>query len=595
MNQHDGVVNRLLWAQDYFKLDAAVDVILQKTTFCFDVSVWELFWPLIAGIKLVFAKPEGHKDNVYLRSLINQAGITTIHFVPSMLSTFLFDCPAQSCQSLKRVLCSGEALKLEHIYAFQEKLGHVELFNLYGPTEAAIDVTAWKVPKDRHSIQAVTIGKPVANTPIFILDQSGNLAPIGVPGELIIGGVQVAKGYLNRPQLTMEKFVKNPFSEDKDSRLYRTGDLAKWLPDGNIVCLGRIDNQVKIRGFRIELGEIETILLAHASVKACVVIAKEDGNGFKNLVAYIVSTATDASDFDKESLRQYLLSQLPEYMVPSLMKQLAALPLTANGKVDKKALPEVDSSVLLSTKYVSPQTATELHLVEIWKPLLELSQIGIHDNFFELGGHSLLATRVVAAIRKTLQVEVTLKAIFDNPTIAGLSNYIEETGSASTLPAIEIYERPAKIPLSYAQERLWFIDQLQGSVNYHMPIVLEIKGKIEEEQLTAAFRAILNRHEVLRTVYLEEEGKAYQLIRAAEDWEMGIKKGELKEDYLKQLIARPFDLSKDYMLRADLLKEDSGKGVLVVVLHHIASDGWSMSILVKELMAIYQSLSLIHI
>lgn len=589
MNQHSGVVNRLLWAQDYFKLESDSDVVLQKTTFCFDVSVWELFWPLIAGVKLVFAKPEGHKDSQYLRELIEQTGITTIHFVPSMLSTFLLDIPPQSCKKLKRVLCSGEALKLNHIQSFQEKLQQAELYNLYGPTEAAIDVTACEIPEYASLMTEISIGKPVANTQIYILNQAGNIAPIGVPGELVIGGIQVARGYLNRPELTKEKFIKNPFEQQSNTKLYCTGDLAKWLPNGTISFLGRLDTQVKIRGFRVELGEIESVIQQSPTVKQCIVLAKEGLNGYKKLVAYLVPVSKTQTNIDKEKLREFLLSRLPEYMVPSLMMEIPALPLTTNGKINKKALPEVEGTALISRGYVAPNSTTQQQLVEIWQSLLEINQIGIHDNFFELGGHSLLAARVIAAIRKTLKVEISLKEIFDKPTIATLATYIDKEGVSANLPPIETQNRPERIPLSFAQERLWFIDQLQGSINYHIPTVLQLHGSVQAARLEATFQEIIQRQEVLRTVYRKEEGKPYQVVLEKNDWRLAISEENVTEHYIQQLIATPFDLSNDYMLRAHLIRQPNGQQVLIVVLHHIASDGWSMSILVRELMAIYQA------
>jgi len=418
LNEHAAVVNRLQWAQDYFGLTTN-DVVLQKTTFCFDVSVWELFWPLLVGSKLVFAKPEGHKDPVYLKAIIDRECITMLHFVPSMLGAFLYDLQPGDCSTLKKVLCSGEALKPSQVALFVEKLPAVELHNLYGPTEAAIDVTCWSLDAKSGSPSIVPIGKPVANTAIYILDKATGLVPFGGTGELHIGGVQVARGYLNRVDLTAEKFVANPFSEGE--KMYRTGDIGRWLPDGNIEYLGRIDDQVKISGFRIELGEIETILEQSAAVKQAVVLAREDKQLNKRLVAYIVPNGI----FNREELVQFLSARLPLYMVPALWVAMESFPLTSTNKINKKALPDPDTSGLLADHYVAPGNEMETVLVEIWQDLLGVERIGIHDNFFTLGGHSLMVIKLVSVVKKRFNLVMPVPVIFKFPTVHELSNYLE--------------------------------------------------------------------------------------------------------------------------------------------------------------------------
>ena len=339
MNEHGGLVNRLSWAQGYFKLKST-DTVLQKTTFCFDVSVWELLWPLLAGSRLVFTKPGGQADSSYLKAIIAEKKITMLHFVPSMLGAFLTDLEAGECRGLKNVLCSGEALSAAQVQLFTEKLPGVKLHNLYGPTEAAIDVTCWTYENKGESIATVPIGKPVGNTQLYILNDDKKPSPIGVPGELYIGGVQVARGYLNLPELTGEKFIKDPFSKEKGARLYRTGDLGAWLPDGNIAYQGRKDDQVKIRGYRIELGEIESVLNQSELVQQGVVLAKADHSGNKRLIGYVVPKG----EFDKQKIQNYLGTKLPEYMVPAIWVELESIPLMPNGKTDKKALPDPDMS-----------------------------------------------------------------------------------------------------------------------------------------------------------------------------------------------------------------------------------------------------------
>ncbi|MGD7277230.1 non-ribosomal peptide synthetase, partial [Ralstonia pseudosolanacearum] len=349
MNEHRGVVNRLWWAQQTYRLDAS-DRVLQKTPFGFDVSVWELFWPLLAGARLVMARPEGHKDPAYLAATIEQAGITTLHFVPSMLQLFLDQVEAGRCQGLRRMLCSGEALP----HALQQRslarFPHSELHNLYGPTEAAIDVTAWRCNAEIHP-GIVPIGRPIANTQIYVLDAHRQPVPLGVTGEIYIGGVGVARGYLNRPELTAERFVVNPFHGEGRERMYRTGDLGRWLPDGSLEYQGRADAQVKLRGFRIELGEIEARLSQCAGVSEAVVALREDAPGEQRLVAYYVS----GEAIEAQTLREQLQASLPEYMVPAAYVRLERLPLTPNGKLDRKGLPAPDGQAYASAAYEAPR------------------------------------------------------------------------------------------------------------------------------------------------------------------------------------------------------------------------------------------------
>jgi amino acid adenylation domain-containing protein len=337
--EHCSVVNRLVWMQSAYGLGAH-DAVLQKTPFSFDVSVWELFWPLLNGARLVMAQPEGHKDPAYLTKIIQWENITTLHFVPSMLRTFLAHDEATKCDGVARVICSGETLPTSLARHFRELLPYVGLHNLYGPTETAVDVTAWNCASDTP-LACIPIGRPISNTRIYILDGHGEPVPIGVAGEIYIGGAGVARGYLNRPELTAERFVADPFAAEPDARMYKSGDLGRYLPDGNIEFLGRNDFQVKIRGFRIEPGEIEARLTQHPAVREAVVLAREDGPGDKRLVAYC-TVVPDAEAADAEALRRHLSATLPDYMVPAAYVRLDALPLSANGKLDRKALPAPD-------------------------------------------------------------------------------------------------------------------------------------------------------------------------------------------------------------------------------------------------------------
>jgi amino acid adenylation domain-containing protein/thioester reductase-like protein len=421
MNTHKGICNRLVWMQEAYRLTEE-DRVLQKTPFSFDVSVWEFFWPLISGASLVVARPGGHQDRDYLVKLITEQGITTLHFVPSMLRIFLEAKGLEACGCLRRVICSGEALSWELQERFFVRLG-AELHNLYGPTEAAVDVTSWAC-KRQSERKVVPIGRPIANTRIYILDPRLRPVPIGVAGELHIGGVGLARGYLNRPDLTAEKFISSPFRDDPGARLYKTGDLARYLPDGNIEFLGRLDHQVKIRGFRIELEEVESALAQHAAVREVVVMAREDRVGEKPLVAYVV--ARQELTPTAGELRSYLKEKLPEFMVPSAFVLLEAMPLTANGKVNRKALPTPDHTRYCSLEhYVAPRNQTEEVLAGICAQLIGIESVGIHDNFFELGGHSLLGAQFVSRVQEAFHVEVPLRKLFELPTVAELAEAIE--------------------------------------------------------------------------------------------------------------------------------------------------------------------------
>ncbi|MGE7815668.1 amino acid adenylation domain-containing protein [Pseudomonas sivasensis] len=409
INEHAGVVNRLLWMQDAYGLNAD-DAVLQKTPFSFDVSVWEFFWPLFTGARLVMARPGGHKDPAYLCEVIQAEHITTLHFVPSMLDVFLAHGDVSQAAGLVRVMCSGEALPGSLVRRFKAQLPGIGLYNLYGPTEAAVDVTAWNCA--RPDVPDNTpIGKPIANTRMYVLDAQLQPLPLGVVGELFIGGVQVARGYLNRPELTAERFLDDPFHA---GRMYRTGDLGRYLPDGTIEYLGRNDDQVKIRGLRIELGEIQARLLEHSLVSEAAVVARED-----RLVAYYTGTPTEI-----EALRAHLLQHLPDFMVPALFVHLDALPLSPNGKLDRKALPAPGLHALNVREYEAPEGDTEILLAQLWAELLNVERVGRQDNFFELGGHSLLAVSLIGRLRQE-GMEADVRALFEQPTLAGYAAMTE--------------------------------------------------------------------------------------------------------------------------------------------------------------------------
>ncbi len=417
MNQHNGPMNRLHWALATFTLDPATDVVLQKTTFCFDVSFWELFWPLLAGVKLVFARPGGHKDDRYLREVIREEAITITHFVPPMLEAFL-DQPAE-LPSLRKIFCSGEALQPHQANRFRALYPEAELHNLYGPTEAGIEVTHWQMPAG--SVEKVTIGHPLPNAPLYILADAGSWCPVGVPGELFIGGIPVARGYFGKPELTAERFVRRQvFAGEPPVRLYRTGDLARWLPDGTIDFLGRIDQQVKIRGFRIELGEIEATLLEMPQVARAQVLARDEGAG-SYLVAYVVP----AGSFATEQARAFLADRLPAHMVPNYYLTLASFPLNSNGKIDRAALPP-PLPVAGVDEGAAPAGEFEEILHAVWLDALQLEAVGVTTSFHDLGGHSLSAIRLINRINEAFGLELSANTIFRFPTIRGLAAHLEQ-------------------------------------------------------------------------------------------------------------------------------------------------------------------------
>lgn len=409
MNEHRGVVNRLWWMHTTYGMGPG-DAVLQKTPFSFDVSVWEFFWPMLAGARLVMAKPEGHKDPSYLAGLIQREAITTIHFVPSMLALFVERTGGQDFPSLVNVFCSGEALPEAVMRRFPAQCPTAKLHNLYGPTEAAVDVTAWTCGDLPPGCLTPPIGKPIDNIRMYILDPDLQPVPVGAVGEIHIGGVGVARGYLNRADLTTERFIPNPFVEG--DRLYKTGDLGRFVPDGNIEYLGRNDFQVKIRGFRIELGEIESVLLGIEGVGQAVVVAREVV-GDMRLVAYVVAKA-GATPPDTATLRATLAARLPDYMVPAMFVFMDALPLNANGKLDRAALPAPE--IVAQAPYRKPRDETEEKICRLFAQLTGVEKVGLDDNFFDLGGHSLLGVRLIAEVERLFGASVPLGVLFAAPT-----------------------------------------------------------------------------------------------------------------------------------------------------------------------------------
>ena len=603
VNTHRGIVNRLLWMQDRYGLGAG-DRVLQKTPFSFDVSVWELFWPLLTGACLVMARPGGHRDGPYLVETIAAAGITTLHFVPSVLQVFLEEEGLERCSRLRRVICSGEALVPELAQRFFSRLGEpcgVELHNLYGPTEAAVDVTSWACTAG-DARPTVAIGRPIANLHIVLLDPAGRPVPAGIQGELHIGGTGLARGYLHRPDLTAERFVPSPFADTfggSGERLYRTGDLARFAAAGEIEFLGRIDHQVKIRGVRIELGEIESVLLRHPALRDAVVMACPGPAGHPRLVAYTV--AAGEAEPGSAELREWAMASLPDTMVPALFVALPEMPLTASGKVDRRALPVPDATPADAAVFRRPRTPVEEVIAEIWAQVLGLEQVGIDEDFLAIGGHSLVATQIASRIRESLGVGLPLRELFQRPTVARLAALAEELlrdGAEAASPPIRPVPRGGELPLSYAQQRLWFLHRLDPQdPSYITPMVLRLAGRLDEPALEASLSSLLRRHESLRTIFREVDGKALQVVLAEPSplcridlagLPAGLRAAEASR-FGGEEVRRPFDLASAPPIRATLLRLDEGEHLIFLTLHHIACDGWSLGILSRELVTAYQA------
>jgi len=594
MVEHGGLTNAISWITETLGLSSS-DRCMLKTPITFDAAGRELFPTLLAGGTLIIAEPDGNRDIRYLADTIRSERVSILHCVPSLLRLLVEEPAFDESLALRAVMCGGEALAPEIVTRFQRR-SKAKLYNVYGPTETIIDSTYW--PCDgRDTLSAISIGKPIPNAKVYALDDHLHLLPIGVAGTLYIGGVGLARGYIGRPDLTAEKFIPDPFSGAPGARLYKTGDLARYLPDGNLEFLGRSDDQVKIRGFRIELGEIAAALRQHPAVREAAVLA-QDGHGEKQLVAYVAGNG-DARPTSNE-LRGFLKDKVPEHMVPAVFVLLNALPLTANGKIDRRALPMPDGQrPELDEAFVASRTATEELLAEIWGQVLGVERVGINDNFFNLGGHSLLATQVVSRIRETFQVEMPLRRMFEAPTVAGLAETIDVSRSRGLqAPPIVPIPRGGELPLSFAQQRLWFIDQLDpGNSVYNFPVAVRLKGQLNVVALKQSLDEIVRRHEALRTTFAIVDGRPVQIIAPALTLMLPIvdlrELPETEREAEVQRLAtneaqRTFDLAHGPLVRATVLRLGENEHVGFLTMHHIVSDGWSTGILIREMATLYE-------
>jgi amino acid adenylation domain-containing protein len=571
------------------------DALLALTTLAFDISALELLLPLTVGARIELAGEHLASQGAVLASRLGDPAITFAQATPATWR-MLLDSGWQGNPRLT-VLCGGDALSRPLADRLLEKAATV--WNVYGPTETTVWSTAWRVEPGGS---AISIGRPLTATQLYVLDRRLRPVPVGVTGELHIGGVGLARGYRNRPGLTAERFLPDPFDPAGGGRLYATGDLARWRPDGTLECLGRIDHQVKVRGHRIELGEIEAVLAGHPRIRDAAASTYVDGTGELSLAAYIV-LKDGAGGLGIGELRAWLGQRLPESMLPALLVELPALPLTPGGKVDRKSLP--DPSLCrgkLAASDAAPRGSVEQAVAGIMAELLGVEQVGAHSNFFELGGHSLTAIQLLARIRHTFQAEVPVRNFLDAPTAAQLADLVERA-RASGLPAAEIHvprsSRARQLPASFAQQRLWYLEQLDpGSSGYAIPVALMLEGTLDVPALEQALNRVVERHESLRTTFHHDGESLLQVIEAERHVELmlddlsGLGAVEQESEVAHLLAAEshaPFDLARGPLIRARLLCLAPDRHVALVTMHHIASDGWSMGILVREVSALYQA------
>ncbi len=575
---HAAIVNRLVWIQAEYGLSAG-DVVLQKTPFTFDVSVWEFLWPLQVGARLVVAAPDGHRDPGYLARTMVDHGVTVAHFVPSMLSVFVADPAVAGVDSLRLVFASGEALPAQTAARVRDVVPGAVLHNLYGPTEAAVDVTFHEVTD--ADVASVPIGAPVWNTQVFVLDARLSPVPVGVPGELYLAGAQLARGYVGRSDLTADRFVANPFGAAGE-RMYRTGDLVRWNASGELEYIGRTDFQVKLRGLRIELGEIETALLAQESIAQSVVLVRND-----QLVAYVVPSS--GATVDERAVKTALAGSLASYMVPAVFVVLDVFPLNASGKLDRKALPE---PVFEAREFRVPTTPVEEIVAGVFADVLGVDRVGRDDDFFALGGNSLVATQVVSRLGAAFDARVPVRALFEASTVEVLAGHLQSLIGGGARKALTAGPRPDRIPLSLAQQRMWFLNRFEpdSAVN-NIPVAIRLSGALDAPALRAALADVVARHESLRTVFPDVDGVGTQTILPAEQAAIDCVSESVTEAELvaciEELASAGFDLTSEIPLRTKLFRLAPDQHVLVLVVHHIAADGFSMGPLTRDIIGAY--------
>jgi amino acid adenylation domain-containing protein len=585
---HRGVV-RLVQNPNYIELDRE-QVFLQFAPISFDAATFEIWGSLLNGAQLVlYTEPAPTLED--LGHVIRRHGVTTLWLTAGLFHQMVEE-RLDDLKSLNYLLAGGDVLSAAHVKKALQALPGCTLINGYGPTENTTFTCCYPMTDAEQVGTSVSIGRPIANTQVYVLDSFQQPVPVGVPGELYIGGDGLAAGYLKRPELTAQTFIPHPFSEKPHDTLYKTGDLVRWLPDGNLEFLGRIDGQVKIRGFRIELGEVEAAIALDPRVKTNIVIAREDTPGDKRLVAYVVPVA--GAELSGAALRPYLKAALPDYLVPSAFVILEELPLNPNGKVDKSALPAPETGRDAAGAYIAPRNPIEEKVAAIWSQVLRVELISVEDPFFELGGHSLLATQIISRVREAFSVNLPLRSLFEAPTVAGMAEHVQlalgENHPAQA--AIQPAPRTGHPELSYAQKRLWFLDQLEpGGTAYNMTFPLRMKGQLNTAALEQSVQEIVRRHEALRTTFADIAGEPRQVIHPYEPFRVPILELEASEleAWLKRAAEQPYDLTAGPLFRAELLQLAADDHVLLLNMHHIVSDGWSIGVLTQELSALYES------
>lgn len=604
MIEHRNVV-RLLF-NDRFQFDfGEKDVWTMFHSFCFDFSVWEMYGALLYGGKLVVVPRLTAMNPAGYLELLKKEQVTVLNQTPAAFYRLLQEEMRfkENDLAIRVVIFGGEALKPIMLRGWKEKYPDARLVNMYGITETTVHVTYKEIGWNEIENNISNIGRPIPTLTAYILDSNRNIVPAGVAGELYVEGDGVGRGYLNRPELTMEKFVPYPYhtgETDANHRMYKSGDLARWLPNGDLEYLGRTDYQVKIRGFRIELGEIESVLLKQEQVKEVMVIALADTDGSKYLCAYMVCK----EDIDTNELRERLQELLPYYMVPSYFVKLEKMPLTANGKVNRKALPDPKEQLVSDEVYVAPSNETEEKLVQIWQELLGISKVGVNDNFFSLGGHSLNAATLVYRIHKEFDAELQIRDVFTSHTIKGLAELIRADEKSAYTSIQPVKERPF-YPVSPAQRRLFVINRIEGSqINYNMPELIMIDGICEEEKVENVMKQLIKRHEILRTTFELLDGELVQRIHETVDFKISctdLSRDEADinssgwKDKINNIIKdfiKPFDLKHAPIFRAGLIKLPDNRSILLYDMHHIVSDGTSITILREEFLKLYNGLEL---
>jgi amino acid adenylation domain-containing protein len=602
--RHRNLVNYTSYVQRWLELEKQPQPLHFATvsTLGADLGNTCIYPSLVCGGCLHIIGHDVAADSQRFREYAAKYPFDVLKIVPSHLMALLNSGGGREVLPRKFLITGGEALTIPLVRKVIEAGGTCELLNHYGPTETTIGSLTLRV-RDfdwQHSpAKTIPIGKPIANTRVYVLNAQGEPVPVGVPGELYIGGDGVSAGYIRQPELTAERFLPERFGPDANAKMYRTGDLVRYLPDGNIEFIGRVDDQVKIRGFRIELGEIESVLLRHAGVKQAVVLALPNDRGEKSLVAYVVGTA------QSDELRTHLRAQLPDYMVPPALIQLAKFPLNANGKIDRQALPKPEDVKSSSKEAIAPRTPSEEIVASIWNDVLKRDDLGVEDNFFEIGGHSLLATQIASRLREHFHIAVPVRAVFESPSIAELAKRMDNSRRAEQgiiPPPITPVPRSQPMPLSFAQERLWVLDQIEPrNPLYNIPRTLRLRGALRVDSLERAINEIVRRHESQRTTFTVKDGHPVQVIASSTTISLVVEDltpiPEAERENRARAIAiqestRPFDLSQAPLVRAHLLRLGLEDHVLQLTMHHIISDAWSAGIFLQEMSALYEAFCL---